>query len=88
MCFYFIFLIVIIMLYTTFLIFLLSHLVDMALLMEVRSRGGQNPPDPSNPNRPAPIRANFVSFFAGSGWELRNPVGSVRVAGLGKFSCG
>ena len=48
-------------------------------------RGGQNPPDLSNLNRTAPIRANFVSFFAGSGWELRNPVGSVWVAGLGKI---
>ena len=48
-------------------------------------RGGQNPPDPTNPSRLAPIWADFKPFFAGSDWELQNPVGSVRVSDLSKI---
>ena len=44
-------------------------------------RGGQNPPDLTNPNRPAPIRAVFVPCFTGSGWNSPNPVGSDWSAG-------
>jgi hypothetical protein len=46
-----------------------SHLCLYYILgqLSLAARGGQNPPDPTNPNCPAPIRAVFVPFFVGSG---------------------
>jgi hypothetical protein len=42
----------------------------------VSSRGGQNPPDPTNPSRPAPSRPDpggFYAFFRGFGLKITKP---------------